>query len=440
MLGAGSYGRVTNHQVAMKSYNLTTALLNRDLIVELSTIKYLNSMGVKGIPVIHNVDNALVRTVSSHTNKSRTYSRSRVTMSLGGNSLSSIIEKLSLEQSCRIIAYYLPSIIDIITSFHSYGVVHNDLKLDNILIDGHNIMIVDFGLSDFDGHSNYHSAYHQYYVPERFNSDDDYKIPVGVSNDIWILAAFIANTLLWKLSKPIIPLMKSDAYDKDFFGMLSKKVDRRDYHSLLSGNIDSDINVMLPDDIPEQLRDTLSGMLMLNPDYRSYHVDIRYPYDLPSNMYSRSRILVFSQYLAHYLDNVERWRDDHNYKHIDAVSILVGIDVLRRCINMNLTCYPGEVIGLSIYLIVCEYMRYNEVKTLIDAITNDNILYKEVFRVQLIILEHINWMVFTPHNTTQLGQRLSSQRDLSDNNQNIIDDNLDKILNLNNHDTIKLLI
>ena len=70
---------------------------------------------------------------------------------IDGRSLADfIMEKPSLRERRRVFA----QILDAVAYLHKKGIIHNDIKPDNILIthNGNNLKLIDFGLSDNDAH------------------------------------------------------------------------------------------------------------------------------------------------------------------------------------------------------------------------------------------------------------------------------------------------
>lgn len=418
-LGSGTYGSVSLHQMAVKSYRLVDELLNRDLLNEVSILKHLNHHQVKGVPIVYQVHSQL--------DPSSSISQSEVTLSLGGTSIGAMSASLSFNQTCNLVMSHLSGIMTIVNDIHRVGVVHNDLKFNNILIDGDQVMIVDFGISDFDGHNNPEAIYHQYYVPERITDR-----VARISNDIWTLGAFLSNLCIYKLGVNIIPTKKDQR--QTIASMINPAIPSKYHTEIIEGRSKQEVYVQLPTEIPYNLRRILTKMLAFNPDDRGFYIDMIAYSDLPSVLYNPAYVMSYSPYLESYLDNVDRWRVIDGTRYITSSYVLIGIDIIRRCITLDWREYEVRVIGLAIYLLVVDYMEVQEVKDLIKNIELEGMSYSLVFQAQLKILTHLDWRILTRANSSL------SSKPISMNKFSKIRDNYSTALNMNNEDLLELLM
>jgi serine/threonine protein kinase len=418
-LGSGSYGVVNRQQIAVKSYHNSYSIINRDLLNEVSILKHLNDKLVTGVPTLYDAN---VKYDFDESNM--TYSmRCELRMSYEGKSMKSMIRKMNFKQACNYITEYISSILAVLLDIHEAGVVHNDIKTDNILVDDNRVTIVDYGLSDFHGHINVDAAYHIYYIPER----SDEEVPASTTNDIWQLGVFLANELLGKLNMNLIPV-KRDEVNESIQDMMNIN-SSRSLLEILDGSSVRNVGIVLPSDIPKHLRSILASMLKFNPSHRSYSIIPIIDGDLPSYLYNKKRVRSYVRHLESYLHNINR--------HPTAISvdyIIIGIDILRRCMNMNIDEYRHDIIGAAIYLITCSYVSVEDSNELISSIMSMGIDYDELYHAQLRILKHINWKVMTVHNSTALDVVVDVQ---------IIEriaSNMELTLNLNNKELIEWLV
>ena len=53
------------------------------------------------------------------------------------------------------ITFLLPKVIEVVKKLHSYKVLHNDLHLNNIMTNGHDVKLIDFNQSQFSNRGTY---------------------------------------------------------------------------------------------------------------------------------------------------------------------------------------------------------------------------------------------------------------------------------------------
>ncbi|KAI3654815.1 hypothetical protein MP228_000195 [Amoeboaphelidium protococcarum] len=118
------------------------------------------------------------------------------------------LSKMSCDDTFKIIQSVTSQILDCLVSLHASGIVHNDLKPQNILItgpiDNPTIGVTDFGLSCTEDQCGWHRVTPWYEAPEI--------IQTGRGNDrsdIWSLGMIVAE--LYR-SKPVFSLVLPDKF------------------------------------------------------------------------------------------------------------------------------------------------------------------------------------------------------------------------------------
>jgi serine/threonine protein kinase len=110
---------------------------------------------------------------------------------------------------------------------HSYGVIHNDIKLENLIIHNQQLRIIDFGLSDFLFYSPSKNVINNYACTEYTKAPDTRKT---YETDIYSLALTIIHLLTKSYYHPHIKYLDNDFtiikidksnnktyYDSDYF-------------------------------------------------------------------------------------------------------------------------------------------------------------------------------------------------------------------------------
>jgi len=153
-----------------------------------------------------------------------------------GRELCEIVETTNVpENVCR---HLFRQILVAVEYMHAKGVVHRDLKLENIIVDKHgNAKIIDLGFGNFFFGPNH--------LLKTFCGSPDYAAPelflgkpyLGVQADIWSLGVML-------------------------FAMLSGFLPFKNTNYILEGNY------FFPDNIPADARDLISMILKVNPAER----------------------------------------------------------------------------------------------------------------------------------------------------------------------------
>lgn len=169
-----------------------------------------------------------------------------------GKSLSSFIDSTTINPNEYMkIYYYLLPIIQGLVVMESHGMMHRDIKPDNIIKTNKNILLIDFGLaidyeSAFNETENYVLRHNYIYYPPEFTVRVQYFIRNKQS-----LENYIEHTTLQCLKKytkvkfNIIDLNLNDIHDeiRYFFVKISKKIDKlfRDNDSITQQDINRQI-------------------------------------------------------------------------------------------------------------------------------------------------------------------------------------------------------
>jgi serine/threonine-protein kinase len=108
-------------------------------------------------------------------------------------------------------------VVDGLAHIHMHGIVHNDIKADNILLaaDG-TPKICDFGLACKIGHPLLGRGTSRYMAPELLTDDGDkiVGVPASPLHDVWSL-----GILLYAMLTDNLPWRRAVLGDQDFFAM-----------------------------------------------------------------------------------------------------------------------------------------------------------------------------------------------------------------------------
>jgi len=120
--------------------------------------------------------------------------------------------RLNAEQY-KIIFYKL---LKSINAIHSLGFLHNDIKLPNIMLNGNDIKLIDFGLSKFIGLSPISNVVREYNTTSIIKAPDN---RISFSTDMFSLASSMVHLCLRYYSN--IHVLKDKIYDTDDNTLLS---------------------------------------------------------------------------------------------------------------------------------------------------------------------------------------------------------------------------
>jgi serine/threonine protein kinase len=90
---------------------------------------------------------------------------------------------------------------------HSYGIIHNDIKLENLILHNQQLKIIDFGLSDFLYYSPSKNVINYYVCTEYTKAPDTRK---SFETDIYSFALTIIHLLTKNYFKPHVNYLRND--------------------------------------------------------------------------------------------------------------------------------------------------------------------------------------------------------------------------------------
>ena len=137
-IGEGCFGEVfggvyikKNEKVAIKIVNAATNILKHETRV----LKYLQERGCEYIPIVHwyGVD------------KDWAY----LVMTCYECSLDDFLKNISKTDSQNVLSQVMKSCIGILESVHKCFVIHRDIKPQNFMLRGRELVIIDFGISTY---------------------------------------------------------------------------------------------------------------------------------------------------------------------------------------------------------------------------------------------------------------------------------------------------
>ncbi len=205
LIGYGKFGKVnlginkkTNEKVAIKIIKKSTLTTNQDLELVKTEIDIMRISHHKNIVKLYDKfeNEKYIFIVMEYVN---------------GETLSSFLKKKHFCISEKKICEIMKQIGEGISYLHSFGIIHRDIKPDNILITNKNeIKIIDFGLSKIIGNTEKTNEGYgtlHYAAPEIL-----LRIPYGKEIDIWALGILLFYILTGR--NPFIGINEDDLADQ----------------------------------------------------------------------------------------------------------------------------------------------------------------------------------------------------------------------------------
>jgi len=236
LLGKGAFGKVnlgmhklTGKMVAIKSINkecLTDENSKKKVMQEFSILKLMKHQSVIRL---------------YETFESKKHILFIIELCAGGDLLNYVRKRRRLKEITA--KYVFKQIIDGLNYIHSKGILHRDIKLDNILLNANgDIKICDFGVSKVEkkGEKMFEQCGTPAYIAPEILRDKGYE---GFSVDIWS-----AGVALYAILYGTVPFKGSD------MKALQKQILKGQY--------------TLKDDISNEARDLLKKMLDIDPRKR----------------------------------------------------------------------------------------------------------------------------------------------------------------------------
>lgn len=375
-------------EVITKTYSHKSDIINYYTINEASMLSYMNEMNSIHAPIFYTTISSMLLDGSME---------SKLIHQGAGYSLAEWTANMNFDATCKFVSDMLPSISNALDNIHEYGVIHNNPSADNVWIDNEGeVQLVNFDLATYTDYIDPYHPRHQYLVP----GNDSYS-PSTPTDDSWLLGVHLLNLCLSKLGHEdyLIPILASEVSkmknhiivgrrpitDEEFAAGNSDNWRIAGLHLINYGNLDVALSQLLQFNFLYRVGTAVSERAL--HFFNDGNLTITYN-EFVKNSF-RSYIHIAS-------------RGMNANVRISASTLLIGLDVIRRCANMNFyQDISSNKLGLATYLITC---RYQSQDTFDQFLTGDSSYtdYDYAKDLSIDMLNHLNWKVYTPDNCTIL--------------------------------------
>lgn len=303
-IGQGAFGKVnlgvhilSGRPVAIKSFKLNDkeiSSVKRRLHLETQLMKTLNHQ------------NVLKMYESFETNK---YLMIVSEFIPGGDLLNFVRKRTKLNEPTA--KYLFKQLLEGLKYIHSQGIIHRDVKLDNILLDANSIIkLCDFGVSKLikQGDTMTEQCGTPAYIAPEIISGEGY---TGFSADLWS-----SGVVLYSLLSGSLPFKANNMSD------LQKMIMSSNYQELneVSKEANNLISQLLEVDVKKRLS---AEKALTHPFFR----DVRKSLNIFSNM----EIVPMRRFLLDYrLVNKDNLPDTFTYKNLETINEMTKENVLTK--------------------------------------------------------------------------------------------------------------
>ncbi|XP_040215946.1 serine/threonine-protein kinase SBK1-like [Rana temporaria] len=210
-LGTGSYGKVLLAKHRDSGQLVAVKLLNKEKVpMDNFMVEYGLSVNLSGHPNI-----IMTHEVVFHTSKDYVFVQEAA---MAGTLFSLIKPNVGLNEDT--VKRCIPQIASALEYMHSKGVVHRDIKLDNILLmdfECNTIKVADFGLARLQGtEAPSMSWFIPYTAPELCTRKQGDQLLLHPSIDIWsfgvLIYAALSGSFPWKEAEGCDPIYRGFAW------------------------------------------------------------------------------------------------------------------------------------------------------------------------------------------------------------------------------------
>lgn len=397
--------RLNTREVIRKRYTHDTIYINQYAINESSVLQFLNDRDVDSAPTFYKTlireEGGLVITESLHQG--------------AGYSIREWTQNMDFDRTCNFILERIEVIVQDLTDIHRDGVVHNNPTVDNIWIDGEDqVQLTNFDLATYVGQIDQTHPSRQYIVPGRYPDS-----PSTPADDIWLLGIHLLNLCIEKYGdsnvRPI-PVFGDRIHEwpAHITGSNGQSISGEEWNQFNRRLEETSWKIKTTSILPRHLRDAINKLIRFKPDQRVASVrvsNIIPQYDISNAnktvRYATPVWYTFRNYITFVKEGLS-----HGIPS-SSTAIITGLDLIRRCVDMNLNGVDEESLALTTYVLTNKFTDYQALTDMITRMRNSRritVRLRTLTHLTDQVFKFLNGRIHTPDNSTVITTGISAER------------------------------